>query len=103
MMCLTCQWKLGHATPMTLGPDGTWFCNVCKTTKRSVQSAPVLMVRSGISKVLFVGAFSLLLLATVLFDAFPTLEMPLTWTMLYSLYLIYFGLAFAQFRRKAFG
>ena len=83
--------------------SGVYLCRVCKTTKTTAFAAPV--IRSAISSsssVLFVGSFLLLLLATVLFDAFPNLEIPLTWTALYSLYLVYFGLAFANFRRKVF-
>jgi hypothetical protein len=103
MMCLTCQFKLGQSNPMTLGSDGTFFCRVCGTTKRATMAAPVMLIRSGVSRVLYVGGIMLLLLANVLFDAFPVIEMPLTWTMLYSLYLVYFGLAFVQLRRKAYG
>ena len=102
MLCLTCQFKLGVSNPMTLGSDGTFFCRVCGTTKRATMAAPVMLVRSGVSRVIYIGGFMLLLLASVLFDAFPQLEMPLTWTALYSLYLIYFGLAFVNLRRKVY-
>ena len=102
MICLTCQWKLGVARPMTLGSDGTFFCRFCGTTRRAATAAPVLMVRSGLSQALYIGGFMLLLLATVLFTAFPELEVPLTWTALYSLYLVWFGLSFANLRRKVY-
>ena len=73
--------------------ENGYFCPVCKSSRAK---------RSGISSVLFIGGFTLLLLATVIFTAYPALEIPLTWTALYSLYLVYFGLAFANFRRKVY-
>ena len=80
--------------------ENGYFCPVCKTSRASDIERGVK--RSGLSSVVFVGGFMLLLLATTLFTAFPQLEVPLTWTSLYSLYLVYFGLAFANFRRKLY-
>lgn len=83
--------------------SGMFLCRVCKTTKATQMAAPFLRVgMSGRGSILFVGSFLLLLLSTVLFDAYPALQAPITWTMLYSLYLVYFGLAFANFRRKLY-
>ena len=81
---------------------GIFLCEVCKTTKASAMAAPVMMVRSGLSGPLFKGGYMLLLLATMLFTAFPQLEVSLTWTMLFCFYLVYFGLAFANFRRALY-
>ena len=101
MMCLTCQWKLGIPREMKL-EGSVYHCDVCNSTRISPMAAPVLTVRSGISQALYIGGFMLLLLATVVFTAFPELEISLTWTALYSLYLVYFGLAFANFRRHIY-
>ncbi|MDE1824358.1 MAG: hypothetical protein KGH74_03595 [Candidatus Micrarchaeota archaeon] len=87
---------------MELSDQGVFVCNICGTTKVSRVALPVLLVRSGISGILFVGGFMLLLLATVMFSAFPEFEVTLTWSLLYSLYLVYFGLAFVNFKRKLY-
>ena len=102
MNCLTCQWKLGEFRLMDEVAPGVFSCGFCHTTKSTVMAAPVLMVRSGITSTLYMGGFVLLLLASILFTAFPEFQVSLTWTMLYSLYLVYFGLAFANFRRHIY-
>ena len=102
MMCLTCQFKLGESQSMDLSSEGVYVCNVCGTTKASRYAPPVLLVRSGVSSILFGGTFMLLLLATVIFDAYPALDNYATFTAVYSLMLVYFGLAFANFRRKVY-
>jgi hypothetical protein len=103
MNCLTCQWKLGIFQPMAVSDEGVAYCAVCGTTKVTKAAPPVLLVRSGVSSILFVGTFMLLLLSTVIFDAYPALDNYATFTAVYSLMLVYFGLAFAQFRRKVYG
>ena len=88
--------------------QGVYLCQVCKTTKCTTHAAPV-MSRAGISSlmeslkgILYIGGFTLLLLATMLFSAYPRLEAPVTWLAILALYGAYFGLAMANFRRKLF-
>ena len=89
--------------------EGVHVCPVCKTTKCTTHASPVLMSRAGIGGlmeslkgILYIGGFTLLLLATMLFSAYPRLEAPVTWLAILALYGAYFGLAMANFRRKLF-
>ena len=101
MNCLTCQWKLGQFSLMEEVHPGLFLCNVCKTTRASDMAAPVLRAGlSGYDSILLVGSFLLLLLGTVVWDAYPALEIPLTWTALFSMYLVYFGLAFSNLKAR---
>ena len=83
---------------MEVMPNG-YFCSVCKTFRPTSFERGM---RPALSKIIFIEGFTLLLFATVVFTAFPQLEVQLTWTLLSSLYLVYFGLAVLNLRKNLY-